>query len=87
LPGGWLKGAVGAKVLEIISQHDGNAYRVVYTVQFSPAVEVLHAFQKKSTHGIATPAREIHLIVQRLKRAEAHHRDRFNEVERKEQGA
>jgi phage-related protein len=29
---------------------------------------VLHAFQKKSTHGIKTPKREIDLISERLKR-------------------
>jgi phage-related protein len=31
---------------------------------------VLHAFQKKSKHGIATPKQEIDLIRQRLKIAE-----------------
>jgi hypothetical protein len=30
---------------------------------------VLHAFQKKSRHGIATPKAELDLIDQRLKRA------------------
>ena len=33
------------------------------------AVYVLHAFQKKSKHGIATPQGELELVKQRLKRA------------------
>jgi len=32
-------------------------------------VHVLHAFQKKSKHGIATPQAEIELITRRLKQA------------------
>jgi phage-related protein len=35
---------------------------------------VLHAFQKKSTRGIATPQRHIDLIKQRLRDAEAIHK-------------
>jgi phage-related protein len=34
---------------------------------------VLHAFQKKSTRGIATPAREIERVRARLQEATAHH--------------
>ena len=45
----------------------GNAYRAVYTVRFADAVYVLHAFQKKSKKGIATPKTEIDLIGKRLK--------------------
>ena len=62
-----LKGFGGAGVLEIIADHDGNAYRAVYTVKFAKAVFVLHAFQKKSKKGIATPKSEIDLIRRRLK--------------------
>lgn len=67
-----LKGFGGAGVLEIVEYDDGNTYRAVYTVRFAGAVYVLHAFQKKSTRGIATPKREIDLIGERLKRAEEH---------------
>lgn len=69
---GWakpLKGFGGAGVLEVVDDHDGDAYRAVYTVRFEGVVYVLHAFQKKSKRGIATPKREIALIEQRLKRA------------------
>jgi phage-related protein len=56
-------------VLEIRDSHDGDAYRAVYTVRFEEAVYVLHAFQKKSTGGIATPQRHLDLIRQRLREA------------------
>src|SRR5215467_10033532 len=65
-----LKGFGGANVMEIVATHNGNAWRAVYTVRFADAVYVLHAFQKKSTKGIATPAREIDLIRRRLMEAE-----------------
>lgn len=65
-----LKGFGGASVLEIVID-DGDAYRVVYTVALKSAVYVLHAFQKKSTRGIATAQRDIDLIKQRLREAQA----------------
>ncbi len=69
---GWakpLKGFSGAGVLEVVDDFDGNTFRAVYTVRFAGVVYVLHAFQKKSKSGIATPRHEITLIEQRLKRA------------------
>jgi len=73
-----LKGFGGASVLEIVASHHGNAWRAVYTVRFQNAIYVLHVFQKKSTKGIATPAREIELIRQRLAAAERDYRERQN---------
>jgi phage-related protein len=64
-----LKGFGDAGVLEIVDDFDGNAFRPVYTVRFAKAVYVLHAFQKKSKRGIATPKTELELIERRLKRA------------------
>jgi phage-related protein len=64
-----LKGFGGAGVLEIVDDFDGDTYRAVYTVRFAGAVYVLHAFQKKSRRGAATPKTELNLIEQRLKRA------------------
>jgi phage-related protein len=63
-----LKG-FGSGVLEIRDRRDGDAYRAVYTVRFDDAVYVLHAFQKKSASGIATPKRHLDLIRQRLHEA------------------
>jgi phage-related protein len=68
-----LRGFGGASVLELIEDHDRNTYRAVYTVRFGTKIYVLHAFQKKSKHGIATPKQEIDLIRQRLKIAERMH--------------
>jgi phage-related protein len=66
-----LKGFAG--VLEIRDNHDGDTYRAVYTVRFGGVLYVLHAFQKKSTSGIATPLRHIELIQRRLRDAEMIH--------------
>lgn len=68
-----LKGFTGAGVLEVVEDHMGDTYRAIYTVRFADAVYVLHAFQKKSKSGIATPQREIDLIKTRLQRAREHH--------------
>jgi phage-related protein len=65
-----LKGFGGAGVLEVVDDFDGDAFRAVYTVRFTGVVYVLHAFQKKSKSGIATPRRDMALIDQRLKRAQ-----------------
>ncbi len=75
-----MRGFGGAGVLEIVEDHDGNAYRAVYTVKFSEAVYVLHAFRKKSKKGIETPKQEIELVRKRLKRAEEDHRSRSKDT-------
>lgn len=69
-----MKGFGGAGVLEIIEDDDGDTYRAVYTVKLVGVVYVLHAFQKKSKRGRATPKKEIDRIKQRLSDARAHHR-------------
>ena len=61
-----LKGFGGAGVLEIVTDSDGDTYRTVYTVRLSTAIYVLHAFQKKSASGVATPQRELDLVRSRL---------------------
>ena len=73
-----LKGFGGRSVLEIVTDHRGDTWRSVYTVRFTDAVYVLHAFQKKSKSGIATPKKELDLIRQRLTEAERNHRERQN---------
>jgi phage-related protein len=69
-----LQGFGGAGVLEVVEDYDGNAFRAVYTVRFADMVYVLHAFQKKSKSGIATPKADVDLIRKRLKIAEERHR-------------
>lgn len=68
-----LKGFGGAGILEVMDHFDGDTFRAVYTVRLAGVVYVLHAFQKKSKHGVATPRHEIKLIEQRLRRAKEDH--------------
>jgi phage-related protein len=60
---------VGSGVIEIALRHDAEAYRTVLAVQLGGRIYVLHAFQKKSKKGIATPKHEVDLIKQRYKEA------------------
>ncbi|MDH5348716.1 MAG: type II toxin-antitoxin system RelE/ParE family toxin, partial [Nitrospira sp.] len=53
-----LKG-LGSGVFEIRDDFDSNTYRLVYAVQIGKRLYVLHAFQKKSKKGIATPPRDV----------------------------
>ena len=62
-----LKGFGGGSVVEVRESDSAGTYRAVYTVRFADAVYVLHAFQKKSEHGIATPKSELAVIEKRLK--------------------
>ncbi len=64
--------------MEIVDRHDTNTYRAVYADQFVDVIYVLHAFQKKSKEGIATPQRDIELIRHRLANAERLHREGQN---------
>lgn len=73
-----LKGFGGTRVMEIVDRHGTNTYRAVYTAQFAYVVYVLHAFQKKSKKGKATPQKDIELIRRRLAEAERLHRERQN---------
>lgn len=66
-----LTGFGGAGVLEIVEDHDGEAYRAVYTVKFADRIYVLHAFQKKSKRGAKTPKADMDLIRKRLAAAQA----------------
>jgi phage-related protein len=71
LSGGLLR---GLGIMEMRSDHDSDTYRVVYLAKFAEVVYVLHAFQKKSTHGIATPQREIEMVRARYGMALEHYR-------------
>ena len=65
-----LRGFSGAGVLEIVDDFDGDTYRAIYTVKFEGIIYLLHSFQKKSKHGIATPKQDIELVKKRLKIAQ-----------------
>lgn len=59
---------LGSGVFEIALPFNGDAFRVVYTVQIGDEIWVIHAFQKKSTRGSKTPTRELDLVKDRLRR-------------------
>lgn len=58
---------LGSGVFELLEDHLGDTFRAVYAVQIGDAIHVLHAFQKKSKSGIATPLPDVKLIEKRLK--------------------
>ena len=60
----------GAGVVEIVKDYRGDTFRAVYTVRYAGAIYVLHAFQKKSKSGRATPRRDLELIRYRLREAD-----------------
>lgn len=64
-----LKGFGSADIVELKLEFEGDAFRTVYTVQFSEFVVVLHVFQKKSKSGSETPKKDKELIESRLKAA------------------
>jgi phage-related protein len=64
------KGFGGAGLVEIVRDFRGDTFRAVNTVRLAGKVYVLHAFQKKSRTGNATPKAEVDLIKKRLAEAE-----------------
>ena len=64
---------LGSGIYELVEDHLGDTFRTVYAVQIGNAVHVLHAFQKKSKSGIATPLPDVKLIEKRLRAVLARH--------------
>jgi phage-related protein len=78
--GGWHRKVKQLKelspgVIEILDDFQGDTFRTVYSVAFAEAVYVLHAIQKTSKSGIATPKPDIRLIEQRLHDTERLHKE------------
>jgi len=61
---------VGSGVVEIAVRYASDAYRVVLALQIGRRIYVLHAFQKKSKRGIATPKQDVDLIKRRYAQAQ-----------------
>jgi phage-related protein len=59
----------GTGVFELRERFDKNAYRLMYVVNLTKAIYVLHAFMKKSKSGIGLPKSDVELVEARLKRA------------------
>lgn len=74
-----LRGFGGADVLELVENYDRDTYRVVYTVRFTHAIYVLHAFQKKSKRGTKTPQKELDLVKSRLQLAAEDYARRYSD--------
>ncbi len=70
----------GSGVFELVERHDGDTYRVLYTVRFREVVYVLHAFQKKSPRGIRTARTDVELIARRLKVAQQDYEARYGKT-------
>ena len=81
-PSAKLLRGLGGGTVELVEDFDGDTFRAVYTVRFTTAIYVLHAFEKKSKHGIKTPQADIDLIRRRLQSAEADHAATLEEIER-----
>ena len=64
-----LKG-MGSGVFEIAIRFNTDAYRTVVAVLLGKKIYVLHAFQKKSKRGVATPKQDMDLIKQRYTEAQ-----------------
>ena len=58
---------LGAGLMEIAVRDANGTFRTVYTVSIGTSIYVIHAFQKKSKSGIATPKADMDLVKQRLK--------------------
>jgi len=63
-------GERGSGVMKIVADDEAGTYRVAYAVKLKKGLYVLHAFQKKSKQGIATPKTEIEMVRRRLREAE-----------------
>ena len=66
---------LGSGVMEIASSDPSGAYRAVYTVSIGDSIYVVHAFQKKSKTGVATPKAEIEAVRLRLKQLRSEVKD------------
>ena len=66
---------LGSGVMEISIRDESGTYRAVYTVSIGDSVYVVHAFQKKSKAGIATPRSEMDIIRKRLRQLRSEVKD------------
>ena len=76
-PSAKLLRGLGGGTVELIEDSAGDTYRAVYTVRFSAAIYVLHAFKKKSKRGRKTPQSDVELIKRRLNEAARDYAQRY----------
>jgi phage-related protein len=58
---------LGAGIMQIAAHDASGTFRAVYTASIGDSIYVIHAFQKKSKAGVATPESEMELIRKRLR--------------------
>lgn len=63
--------------MKLVEYHDGNTYRLAYTVEFPGVVYALDAFQKKSKSGKATPEPDKARVLSRYKDARKHYEEYY----------
>ena len=61
----------GSGVFELIEDHRGDTFRLIYSICFDDAVYVLHCFQKKSPSGVRTARTDVEIVRRRLTAARA----------------
>lgn len=66
-----LSGMGSACIAEIKESGPNGTYRIIYSIEMKGFLFVLHAFQKKSKTGIATPKQELELLKNRITEAKA----------------
>jgi len=71
----------GPGVFELVEEHRGDAFRVVFTAHFEKAIYVLHCFQKKSSSGVRTSLQDVRRIHARLRAAQADYEVRYGKEE------
>jgi len=67
----------GSGVFELIANHRGDTFRLIYAVRFADAVYVLHCFQKKSPSGVRTARMDVEVVHRRVKAARADYEVRY----------
>ena len=78
-----LSGMGNANIVEVRENDPSGTYRVIYTLEMANYVFVLHAFQKKSKSGIATPKQEMELLKKRLQDANVFYKNLIEEGKKK----
>lgn len=70
-------------IMEITVDDADRTFRGMYTTKFGDVVYVLDVFVKKSTKGIATPARDLDRVRGRYRQAREHYEKHYGNPKRK----
>ncbi|HET7276318.1 MAG TPA: type II toxin-antitoxin system RelE/ParE family toxin [Longimicrobiaceae bacterium] len=59
-------------IVEVGEEHDGDAYRLYYTLKCPDFIYILYCHKKKSKRGISIPKHEEDVIIRRFKDSMIH---------------